>query len=220
MKKRPILFSTPMVQANLDGRKTVTRRVMKPGVPIGSWEETITHCRYGKVGDILWVREEHYRYGHWEPVSEIKTPTGRQKWKFVPDKKEVLYSDNPPPEFRKGRHHKDPATSAWHKRLARFMPYDSCRLFLKITDIQAERLQDITEEQAIAEGAEPRSHRCGGFGYYEAGGDTYECECMSFDNSPEVEGFRELWESINGVGSWDENPFVWAVSFEKIEKPL
>lgn len=177
-------------------------------------------CPYGNVGDVLWVREEHYRFGHWEPVPDTLTITGRQKWMFIADTKEVLYSDNPPSEFRGGRHHKDPHTPAWYKRLARFMYYEHCRLFLEITDIKVERLQDITEEDAVLEGAEPAYHRCGGFGYYEAGGEIQDCNCQNFiDNNPEVEGFKNLWESINGPGSWKENPFVWVVSFKRIPKP-
>jgi hypothetical protein len=237
ISKKPILFSQHMVAANLEGRKTMTRRIIKeqpvrdeiidgqrylkpagwPLLPVSEFIERF--CPYGKIGDVLWVREEHYRFGHWEPVPGIKTATGRQKWVFVPETDEVRYYDNPPAEFRGGRHHKDPFTPAWYKRLARFMYYEHCRLFLKITDIRVERLQDISEEDAIAEGANPAYHRCGGYGYYEGGGEIWDCICQKWESSEAVMGFKELWESINGPGSWQVNPWVWVVSFERTNKP-
>jgi hypothetical protein len=258
LKQRPILFSTPMVQAILEGRKTVTRRTSgldyinslgdkvtfamcemgenmtyTPQCPSGlhvffgneetdDWWQPIK-CPYGNVGDVLWIREEHYRFGHWEPVPGVRTKQGRQKWAFVPDTDEVLYFDNPPSEFRKGRHHKDPATPAWHKRLARFMPKDLYRTYLQITEIKVERLQEISEEDAKAEGITCLS---------KDGGTTYKYGIPDADGLPgnddsgwhwsewEVnpkEAFKKLWESINGTGSWNANPWVWAISLERIK---
>jgi len=148
--------------------------------------------RYRVGGDLLWVREEHYRYGHWEEVPGVRTKGGRQKWKFVADTDEVVYE--PPVSFRKGRHHKDSHTTAWHKRLARFMPRWASRITLEVVSVRVERLNDCSREDAIAEGididpelpADPR--------------DTY----------------RSLWESINGPGSWDANPWVWVVGFKAL----
>lgn len=205
MKERPILFSAPMVLAILEGRKTQTRRVVKKlpkrfsllgwKMPTGlfpiSW---LTECPYGQIGDRLWVREEHYRFGHWEEVSGVKTKTGKQKLAFVPDSSEVLF--DAPSEFRKARQRQDPLTPAWHKRLARFMPRAASRITLEITDVRVERLQDITDADALAEGVDQTNTSIGGYA---------------------TERFKRLWESINGPDSWDANPWVWAIGFKRVE---
>lgn len=232
MTDRPILFSAPMVRAILDGRKTQTRRIVKGGemaaVPfdripseeiesleIRGWREYVKghlfpSCPYGQPGDRLWVRETHYRFGHWEAVASVRTKTGRQKWAFVPDSTDVLF--DAPPEFRKGRHHKDPFTQAWHKRLARFMPKNIVRITLEITDVQVERLQDISEADAVAEGSY-----------------LGKCECFPRPRNP-VESmmkqtwchkhgdeFISLWKKINGPESWNANPWVWVIEFKRVK---
>lgn len=126
MKHIPILFSTPMVQAILDGRKIMTRRIVKPqpdpegdGIdymplaPSLYWEEyyneewkpfhwetsegesIASFCPYGQPGDVLYVRETHFRYGKW--VKNGTTKTGKQKWKFKPAKgfDNFRYQDKP-----------------------------------------------------------------------------------------------------------------------------
>lgn len=202
VKERPILFSAPMVQGILAGNKTKTRRVLEldwlrcldPEDP-DDLERIMSQCRYGVPGDRLWVREAHYAFGHWEPVAGAATRGGKQKWKFVRDTDEVLYEE--PPEFRNGRHNIDPETPAWHKRLARFMFRKDSRTTLEIVSVRVERLREISEEDAIAEGV-PVPVTC----------DTAHTA---------RNGFRDLWETINGAGSWDANPFVWVVEFELIE---
>lgn len=232
MTARPILFSPGMVAAILDGRKSVTRRIMNPqpvqidaakGGKIwqcrtkvgfcnsdtdGTWPGWMTRhtkdqdggilrsaCPFGAAGDTLWIREEHYRYGHWEPVLGTRTKKGRQKWCFVADSGKVLYEA--PAECRKGRHHKDPGTSAWHKRLARFMPRALSRLTLEVTGVAVERLQAITEEQARAEGVQPVPF----------------CRAGRPPGMEHVEAFEDLWCSLHGPESWEANPWVWAISF-------
>lgn len=223
MKQRPILFSVAMVQAILAGRKTQTRRTIKSHLDDrglrwgpGGWEDwhgAAVKCPYGQPGDILWVREEHYRFGHW--VGNGKTKTGRQKWKFVPDTEEVRYFDDAPPHFRVSRDKKFPHAPDWYKRLARFMPKHSCRIFLQVTDIRVERLQDITEDDAINEGVES-------FGYVPD--QTLYRDYLR--RHPESRGFNKaarsfqsLWKKINCQHSWEANPWVWVVCFEKNDKP-
>jgi len=209
VKQRPILFSTEMVKAILARRKTMTRRIMAdPPAATGNRNEFVMNmeaCPFGKVGDILWVREEHYRYGHWEPVTGVKTPTGRQKWAFIPETSEFRYYNNPPKEFRKGMHNSDPQTSCWYKRLGRFMPKEACRLSLRITGRRIERLQDISEQDAIAEGVETLPN--GNWKCYVQYADSCYTARASFDT---------LWEFINGSASRKANPWVWVVSFERI----
>ncbi len=181
-------------------------------------------CPYGEPGDRLWVREEHYRFGHWEPVEGKRTKGGRQKWRFVPDAGgcgpysilgETLFESPAAGEFRVSRNPRDPKTPAWHKRLARFMPRKLSRLTLEIVSVRVERLQDISEEDAIVEGI-------------ERGKDFFGCPMWRDYGSPEdekswcaddpVTSYRTLWGHINGACSWDANPWVWVVEFRKVEE--
>jgi hypothetical protein len=89
-----------------------------------------------------------------------------------------------------------------------FMPKAACRIFLEITDVKVERLQDISEEDAINEGVEllPNNR----YKYYLS---------EYFDCINAVHSFQTLWKSINGAESWEANPFVWAIEFKQITKP-
>jgi hypothetical protein len=161
---------------------------------------------YGKPGDRLWVRESFYQFGHWEAVPGVKTKTGRMKWKFVADSPSSLFRLHELGDFpvRKGRHHKDPETRAWHKRLGRFMPRKASRITLEITDVRVQRLQEIGLAEARAEGCEVREFSL--FGSDQDGR----------DNIGRIH-FGLLWESINGRESWEANPWVWAITFKRIE---
>ena len=233
-KERPILFSAPMVRAILDGTKTQTRRIGKcqndaatelaveyslhatkgmqavatcaafPGKGSARWGLCV--CPYGIPGDRLWVRESYYQFGNWEKIDGIKTKTGRQKWKFVPHDSFNAKFDRPDGSVRLGRHHKDPHTSAWHKRLARFMPRALSRTNLEILSVRVERLQDISEAESSREGLNYNSSRLGPWSF-PGGKDWMTAK----------DAFRELWESINGSGSFAENPYVWVVAFKRIK---
>lgn len=201
-----------MVRALLDDTKFQTRRICKTikdpdiGCEIAPCEigRTFTNrlgdvCPYGRTGDGIWVREEHFRFGHWEPVPGVKTKTGRIKWRFAADDGFVRFSDesDAPTQYRKGRNHKDPDAPVWHKRLARFMPRKFSRITLEITAVRVERLQDISEADAKNEGVTIAS--------------AIICEP---DRARRA--YRTLWEQINGHGSWDANPYVWVIEFQKM----
>jgi hypothetical protein len=225
---KPILFSTPMVQAILRGEKTQTRRLCKFGKAYdifhdGKHEaeaeqtiENILSCKY-KVGDILWVREEHYRLGKW--IKNGFTKLGNQKWKFVALSDEVKYFDNAPEKFKISRDKKNSESPYWYKRLARFMPKHACRIFLKLTDIRIERLNDIIESDAIAEGIErwteermkskPTHYKV----YFQ---NCKPEDLMSYTSDP-IDSYETLWQKINGEKSWAENPFVWVYGFERTD---
>lgn len=210
MKERPILFSGPMVRAILDGRKTQTRRVVKfpsdggeqkylgmngcglhvfaPGGP--GWGGEM-YCPYGQVGDRLWVRET------WMETCDRDTlePNGK-----------VIYRATwvgPGPVKCDGDGftvwNKDgTAASPWRPSI--HMPRWASRLTLEITGVRVERLQDISEADTIAEGVQID---------VIAGDDGFRCS--------NAKGcFQELWESINGQGSWDANPWVWVVGFKVV----
>lgn len=226
----PIPFSAPMSSAILAGRKTQTRRALKPP----RWSRRVLHkgasspslgvikderleqyfVNWGKssgwypkrdllaepayaVGDRLWVREPYYQFGHWIPQG--RTKTGRVKWAFKIGSAPTFAV---PPLFRKARRTGDEHTSAWHARLGRFMPRIYSRLTLTVTDVRVMHLQDISEEDAEAEGAEPILVPPDG------------------GSAPHVEGFRAIWEAINGAGAWDANPWVAAYTFSVEQKNI
>lgn len=241
IKERQILFSAPMVRAILDGRKTQTRRIMKPqpdgfirgaigtfSVPKkittkqpapnrsiwqdedGTCYEDIL-CPHGYPDDRLWVRESFYAFGRWE--TRYNPKKGRDEWHFVdmtPDFGPYRYEDNPPHQTESYRH----KNSGFWKRPSLFMPRAASRLLLEITGIQVERLQEISEEDAKAEGVESfrpvpgdgpavtvwKNYVTGKFNLYTA-----------------RESFFTLWQSINGTESLRQNPFVWAITFKRIE---
>lgn len=239
---KPILFSTAMVQAIMAGNKTQTRRAVKPQpkifgdiykeaskcyLRVGAmlyWQDaTETKCPYGQPGDVLWVREEHYRWGIW--VRDGLTKKGNPKWRFKALADDVEYVDTMKVDFRKSRDKQSPGKPQWYKRLARFMPRSACRLFLKITDIRVERLQEINEADTIAEGLKILSKDYGKtykYGIADAdglpGNDDHGWHWPEWEVN-HLDAVKKLWTKINGPESWEANPWVWVVSFQKTEKP-
>lgn len=192
MRERPILMSAPMVRALLAGTKTQTRRVVKPQPSILSgdllcWkddaltdDEMAARCPYGRPGDRLWVRETHsIGPGPGVPLQPGES-AGTLRWPHV------TYLADGAIERRDTR---------WKgafgvTRPSIHMPRWASRITLRITDVQVERLQDISEKDAVAEGT--AGHPDGPWHAY-----------------------RSLWTLINGPGSWDANPWVWVLTFEK-----
>jgi hypothetical protein len=203
MKHIPILFSTPMVQAILEGRKTMTRRVVNEKTPLGNWEETVKHCRYGKPEDVLWVRET------WKP-------------KYVKGGLDGFRLQYPQvyPWFYSADGESENGYGSWKPSI--HMPKEACRIFLKVTDVRVERLHDISEEDALSEGVKRDEilHHIRYKDYYsDAKG--YGHPEYDFPTVPTAtESFISLWMKINGEESWGVNPWVWVVSFERIERPL
>lgn len=213
-----------MVKALQDGSKTQTRRIIKPQPDEfkDDWPWTShdagdgirtgykpMRCPYGVVGDRLWVRETHYRYGRW--LKNGLTKTGRQKWKFKAlDIARVRYLDDPPPELAVKRR------AGWHKRPSIFMPRKLSRLTLELTGVRAERLQDISREDAISEGI-------AWCDYQNTSGDKCErCGARLFSDdreppwhSPIIE-YQILWDSLHGKGAWECNDWVWVLEFKKL----
>jgi hypothetical protein len=190
MKEKPILFSGPMVRAILDGQKTQTRRIVK-GID-QAWGH---RCPKGAPGDRLWVKETHYKYGHW--VKNGKTDKGRQKWKFVPTRDDVRYWDTAPMVIMRNSDRRH----GWYKRPSLFMRRVDSRILLEIADTRVERLNDIGNADCKAEGCAGGHGSIPGYGY----------------SATPREHFNWLWKSINGPGSWDDNPYAWAISFKRVE---
>lgn len=186
VKARPILFSTPMVQALLAGRKTQTRRAVKPQPVIhppgdasmcghrGSVDYLLKEiapqywCPYGKIGDLLYVREGF--------VWKIMWSSGAVKGRMV-----ELNKSEPFIVYRADLAHPE-LTKPWKPSI--HMPRKDSRLTLEIKDIRVERLQDCSEADATAEGSEP--------------GRPY----------------GTIWKQINGEESWNSNPWVWVIEFK------
>lgn len=219
--EKPILFSASMIRAEREGRKTQTRRALNPQpdtTKLSSPWRPEQRGRYGwgfmqridfpeyqyfggdftvrwAPGDRLWVREAYYQQGHWEPIQGQMTRKGnRQKWQFVADSEDIVF--DPPENYRSGMLKAYPWTSAWHRRLARFMPHRYSRTMLEVTAVKIERLQDISEADAIAEGIETT-------------------EFWREEHPPSI-CYSVLWDHINGAGSWESNPFVTATTFRRV----
>jgi len=235
MRFKPILFSTEMVRAILEGRKTQTRRIIKPQpVDVGTmpirasfghylpddfeWPTKrpgvtiVSNKRKGpdnyvekmapwKVGDVLWVRET---WGILQPTHA--TPGGRPydgAYYFRADGDES-------PHWTEGTFE----WSGWKPSI--HMPKSACRIFLQITDIRVERLQDISEEDAKAEGVllHERGKHWLNYQDRKAAVTQFVYSCDTAKKS-----FQTLWDMINGWHSFDENHWVWAISFARIDKP-
>lgn len=217
MKQIPILFSTRMVQAILDGRKTMTRRVVKPqpntqlhDVKMGYWSEypedlkqPYIKCRYGEVGDVLWVRETFVEGLEMNDSEEFVWDEDGQ-----PKEKTWYKADNDIDYWWcDGVRENVPWKPSIH------MPKAAARIWLQVTDVRVERLHQITEEDAVAEGIErvPSVPFIIRYRDYIGSAESFE--------SP-IDSFGSLWESINGAGSWGANPWVWVVIFRRIETPI
>lgn len=200
MKERPILFSAPMVRALLDGSKTQTRRVAKHPLAaaakrilsykgqtefdcvLSDDSGGIIHCPYGQPGDRLWVKETHLAWWSVNPDD----PTGSRVFSHVAAFAADGYELEPGERWIPSIH---------MRRIA-------SRITLEITGVRVERLQDISEKDAIAEGTPA--------GYWEyLNGESTETA---------KESYECLWVFINGAKSFEENPWVWVIDF-KVVKP-
>lgn len=256
-RELPIIMGQHDVRAILDGRKTVTRRVVKPQPRPGTthyapnWRKNFVdghfmpmagsylngggsgeafcdgaiRCPYGEVGDRLWVRETH-ALEHDVDGGEPPHADGRPILRRPDDDIDGMLPAWTQPHYRAT----DPAPDLCcesprcaqcrdhdmgpHWRPAIHMPRWASRITLEVNAVRVERLQDISEEQAIAEGVrelplqkdEPGAWWCAD----PLGNPELHCR------TPRA-AFCRLWESINGAGSWADNPWVWVVEFKRVE---
>lgn len=213
---KPILFSAPMVQAILDGRKTMTRRVIgedKRGewaavndvrkrdpsatvpcyldreIAVDDKSRNIMYPRFD-AGDILWVRETHFR-DDCDPTCAGRNDENECPFNRVGDS---CYGYKT--QYAGGR------CDGVRWRPSIHMPREAARIFLRVTDVRVERVQDIDDGQAVKEG----------------------CSGLYLDGATFVSAkgrFHALWDGLyarRGYG-WDANPWVWVISFERIEAP-
>lgn len=237
MKERPIIFNADMVRAVLDGRKTQTRRIMreqpevipkedefgKPGfwIPFNAGKTMVRNedmyiaCPFGLKGDRLWVRET------WSVVSHAFDDDGLMI-DYVPDRPAKAVHEKP---FGRGYYsgHAIYAAdggftwgdddgcadgrSCWKPSI--HMPRWASRITLEITGVRVERSQDITEQDAAAEGVPPVGDLLPDYP------DTYLTPKGDFATAKVA--FQRLWESIYGDDSWQANPWVWVIEFKRVE---
>ena len=217
-----------MIRARRAGIKTQTRRVVKslrhpfgdmlPPEEVASEFNGLTEvvsCPYGNPGDRLIVKEAAWMWCA-KVVSGLTKKTKKQKvcWLEARNVPPIYCVDHPekPSHIPDGQTVKVGAvTYEWRKKIARFLPAWASRDTLEITGIRVERLHDISEEDAIAEGIEALPGELGWRGWKDYANPEMEGFLGGFDS------YRTLWESINGPGSWDQNPFVWVVEFKRFE---
>ncbi len=230
MAIKPILFNAEMVRAILDGRKTCTRRICKDAneytVPdmdfynadrrtyavhnfadkeqmeqLSTVERTCPIC----PGDILYVRETVWqKIGYYLDIDGETKPSWYNEFKYVA-------SDEKP---ETGWNY------SWSKRPSIHMPKEAARIWLKVTDVRVERLQEINEKQACIEGTDPWDEAC----YENNGWHPTFSDPDSGGDPNMIEGFHKLWNStikkshLDRYG-WDANPYVFVIEFVKIDKP-
>lgn len=214
-KARPILFNTEMVQALLDGRKTMTRRVIKKlpnhwkesGVnmygeflfyPDNEFElenfEPTFKCPYGEIGDLLYVRETYLPR---RDLTETDTDSRKRRYCYYK-------ATTPGAAFDKNHFHD--YSNRWKPSV--HMPRWASRLTLEITNVKVERLLDITEEDARLEGVKQLTNEPTYKNYIKE-----DTPCGTAKGS-----FKSLWQSINGKEGLESNPWVWVVEFKVIKQ--
>lgn len=214
IKERPILFSAPMVRAILEGRKTVTRRALNAqalknigyGVQLGECHELPSEgplhpnsigyyndfCPFGQPGDRLYVRETFMDL-RGTGVEHRPDPDGPlQRYAYGADTRPGSHGDEARKDFG----------LKWKPSI--HMSRAASRILLEVTDVRVERLQDISGDQAEAEGVD--AAMCQQF--LETSPSRHQCK------EAVIHGFAGLWQSTGG--DWDANPWVWVVEFKRV----
>ena len=198
---KPILFNTKMVRAILDGRKTCTRRIIKPQ-PQSRLCYTFAGCNCGTWGYPSKTAHEilgdEYRY-----QKDITDEELKRMWNPPYHTDDILYVRETWKKAPNGYYYYEDwqkndiaDITKWHPSI--HMPKEAARIWLKVTDVRVERLQDMTDDDAEAEGC--------------------------FDYTSTALGFPDVWDGTikkSGIDryGWDANPWVWVIEFERCEKP-
>jgi hypothetical protein len=191
VKERPILFNSELVRSILDGRKTQTRRALKPKHPpyfgCGSTYDWVANCPFGLPGDQLWVKE---KWGFFDPSYEGNEWIADRPFKSVREMKfgkgyvdgNVIWGADGPFAWADPGQSSMEEITCWKPSI--HMPRWASRILLEISNVRVERLNQITKADAIAEGFEGRGH------------------------------FFKTWQSI--YSNVHENPWVWVIEFERV----
>ncbi len=187
MKERGMIFNDEMVRAILGGNKTQTRRIVEEkfyGRAVAA-ELLAKHCPYGQPGDRIWVRETYRVHGKATDVATlVYRASVRNSWTEQTHRVPVDVCNKP-------------VSEKWTPSI--HMPRWASRILLEITDVRVERLHDMSEADAKAEGATPATYKI---------------------TPPEAVyrvGFGDIWRSIYGQDNWLSNPWVWVIEFKCIQ---
>ncbi|WP_442899354.1 hypothetical protein [Escherichia sp. MOD1-EC6153] len=187
MKERGMIFNDEMVRAILGGNKTQTRRIVEEkfyGRAVAA-ELLAKHCPYGQPGDRIWVRETYRVHGKATDVATlVYRASVRNSWTEQTHRVPVEVCNKP-------------VSEKWTPSI--HMPRWASRILLEITDVRVERLHDMSEADAKAEGATPATYKI---------------------TPPEAVyrvGFGDIWRSIYGQDNWLSNPLVWVIEFKRIQ---
>jgi hypothetical protein len=226
-REKPILFSGEMVKAILDGRKSQTRRIVKPqpgnrqyifgplNVSMAShsfWLADETEdpldgvnikCPYGKPSSILWVRETHAIVADLNASHQDSTWEARVKYKADGESQSISAMNE---DWRESY---SPPGNGYRSPI--HMPKWASRITLEVTEVRVERLQEISGTSLILEGVLPA--------------DQWTMPTVAAEPESSLHGdysraalecFKATWDRINGAGSWSANPFVWAITFKRV----
>ncbi|EAN1243730.1 hypothetical protein RCU45_13350 [Escherichia coli] len=188
VKERGMIFNDEMVRAILGGNKTQTRRIVEEkfyGRAVAA-ELLAKHCPYGQPGDRIWVRETYRVHGKATDVATlVYRASVRNSWTEQTHRVPVEVCNKP-------------VSEKWTPSI--HMPRWASRILLEITDVRVERLHDMSEADAKAEGATPATYKI---------------------TPPEAVyrvGFGDIWRSIYGQDNWLSNPLVWVIEFKRIQE--
>lgn len=188
VKERGMIFNDEMVRAILGGNKTQTRRIVEEkfyGRAVAA-ELLAKHCPYGQPGDRIWIRETYRVHGKATDVATlVYRASVRNSWTEQTHRVPVEVCNKP-------------VSEKWTPSI--HMPRWASRILLEITDVRVERLHDMSEADAKAEGASPATYKI---------------------TPPEAVyrvGFGDIWRSIYGQENWLSNPWVWVIEFKRIQE--
>ena len=187
MKERGMIFNDEMVRAILGGNKTQTRRIVEEkfyGRAVAA-ELLAKHCPYGQPGDRIWVRETYRVHGKATDVATlVYRASVRNSWTEQTHRVPVEVCNKP-------------VSEKWTPSI--HMPRWASRILLEITDVRVERLHDMSEADAKAEGATPATYK------------------ITPSEAVYRVGFGDIWRSIYGQDNWLSNPWVWVIEFKRIQ---
>ncbi len=207
-----LVFSEPMVKAWMEGRKTVTRRLIKKQ-PVSGFDETFLHTSlvgsFYRPGETVYIKET------WG-IGEFSDPHPID-----------ILNNTAPVRYKCGYERDGGEIVRW--RSPRFMPEWAARSHALIKSVRPERIQEITEEEAVREGIERETAHGqdlgwknylwhGHFGSYGTGNkksDAWYHQYSTYKDGNAIGSFSSLWELINGPGSWERNDWVWRIKLEK-----
>ncbi|MFZ6206091.1 hypothetical protein ACO0KN_21660 [Escherichia coli] len=188
VKERGMIFNDEMVRAILGGNKTQTRRIVEEkfyGRAVAA-ELLAKHCPYGQPGDRIWVRETYRVHGKATDVATlVYRASVRNSWTEQTHRVPVEVCNKP-------------VSEKWTPSI--HMPRWASRILLEITDVRVERLHDMSEADAKAEGATPATYK------------------ITPSEAVYRVGFGDIWRSIYGQDNWLSNPWVWVIEFKRIQE--